>query len=94
MPENWQSQWPPTRIAALARVDAARYLDPNESVRLALFPRGHESLVPATIIEVGGVFLVESIDNLGNWYMGVRGPDGVIECWGDYGDIEDALGAL
>jgi hypothetical protein len=40
------------------------------------------------------VFLVESVSEPDDWYMGQRAKDGVIECWGRYGDIESALRAL
>jgi hypothetical protein len=93
MPQNWPNDWPPDRIAAFAGIAHAAYLEPSEPVRLALLD-GTEPLHPRTIIEVGGVFLVESVSEPDDWYMGQRAKDGVIECWGRYGDIESALRAL
>jgi hypothetical protein len=53
-----------------------------------------EPIQPRTIIEVGGFYLVEAVDEPDDWYMGERGSDGVIVCWSKYGDIETALRGL
>jgi len=87
-------EWPPERIAALAQRAGAEYLDASQPVRLALSPEGSQPIQPRTIIEVGGMYLVEAVDEPDDWYMGQRRSDGVIECWGKYGDIETALRAL
>lgn len=76
-----------------AQRDGAAYLDASQPVRLAHL-EGSESIEPRTIIEVDGTYLVEAVDEPDNWYMGSRGPDGAIVCWGRYGDIEAALRAL
>jgi hypothetical protein len=94
MERDWPTDWPTERIMTVAQADSARYLDPSETVRLAHFPTGHESIVARSIIEVGGLYLVESVDDPDNWYMGQRMPDGVLECWGQYGDLESALRSL
>lgn len=94
MERDWRTEWPPERIAIVAQADGATYLDPSEIVRLALAPTGHEPIVARTIIEVGGLFLVESADDPDNWYMGRRTPDSVLECWGQYGDLASALRSL
>ena len=91
---DWAIEWPPERIAAVAQTDRAAYLDVSQPVRLALFPDGSEPMQPRTIIEVGGLYLVEATDEPNDWYMGQRRSDGEIECWGKYGDIETALRAL
>lgn len=90
---DWPVEWPPERIAAAAQRPGATYLDASQPVRLARL-EGSEPIEPRTIIEVGGLYLVEAVDEPDNWYMGNRRPDGVIECWGRYGDIETALRAL
>jgi hypothetical protein len=94
MERDWRTEWPTERIATVAQADGAKYLDPSEFVRLALAPSGYEPIVARTIIEVGGLFLVESADDPDNWYMGQRRPDGVLECWGQYGDLASALRSL
>lgn len=95
MSRDWRKEWPAERIAAVARSTVgAAYPDASQPVRLALHPEGSEPIKPRTIIEVGGLYLVEAEDEPDNWYMGRRGSDGVIECWGQYGDIETALRAL
>jgi hypothetical protein len=72
----------------------AGYLEPSLPVRVALSPEGSEPIEPRTIIEVGGLYLVEAVGEPDDWYMGQRRADGVIECWGQYGDLEAALRAL
>ena len=91
---DWQSEWPPERIAAVAQTAGAAYLDRSPPVRLALSPEGSEPIQPRTIIEVGGLYLVEAVGEPDDWYMGQRRSDGTIECWGQYGDIETALRGL
>lgn len=93
MVRDWPVEWPPERIAAAAQRDGAAYLNASQPVRLA-HHEGSEPIEPRTIIEVGGLYLVEAVDEPDNWYMGSRGADGVIVCWGQYGDIEAALRAL
>jgi hypothetical protein len=94
MERDWRTEWPTERIATVAEADGATYLDPAEVVRLVLAPTGYEPIVARTIIEVGGLFLVESVDDPDNWYMGQRSPDGVLECWGQYGVLASALRSL
>jgi len=91
---DWPREWPPARIAAVARSAGAAYLDASEPVRLALFSEGSEPIQPRTIIDVGEQYLVEAVDEPDDWYMGQRRMDCVIECWGKYGDIETALRGL
>lgn len=75
---------------------AARAIVSNTaSCAIDLFEReGSEPIQPRTIIEVGGFYLVEAVNEPDDWYMGERGSDGVIVCWGKYGDIETALRGL
>ena len=91
---DWRIEWPPERIAAVAQSAGAGYLDASQPVRLALFADGSQPIQPRTIIEVAGLYPVEAMDEPDDWYMGQRRSDGVIECWGKYGDIETALRAL
>jgi hypothetical protein len=93
MARNWHRDWPPERVAAVAGAADAAYVAPSQPVRLAMLDRS-EPLDPRTIIEVGGMFLVETVDEPDEWYMGQRAKDGVIECWGRYGDLESALHGL
>jgi hypothetical protein len=93
MSHDWRRDWPPERLAEVAGAYHADYLEPTEPVRLALID-GSEPLNPRTIIEVGGLFLVETVDEPDDWYMGQRAKDGIIECWGRYGDLETALRGL
>lgn len=90
---DWPSEWPPKRTAAVSERAAAAYLDASQPVRLALL-EGSEPIQPRTIIEVGGFYLVEAVNEPDDWYMGERGSHGVIVCWGKYGDIETALRGL
>jgi hypothetical protein len=93
-PRDWPVEWPPDRIAAEAGVGWAGYLEPVEPVRLAVGPAVWVDIEPRTIIEVGGLFLVEAVDEPDTWYMGQRRADGLIECWGRYGDLASALHGL
>ena len=94
MERNWRTEWPTERIADIAQADDAKYLDPSAIVRFILAPAAYEPIVARTIIEVCGLILVESADDPDNWYMGQRLPDGVLECWGQYGDLASALRSL
>jgi hypothetical protein len=85
---------PPNESRPSPRLTARSISTPHEIVRLVLARTGYEPIVARTIIEVGGLFLVESADDLNNWYMGQRRPDGVLECWGQYGDLAGALRSL
>lgn len=93
MLRDWPVEWPPDRIATVAQRSEATYEDASQPVRLAR-SEGSEPIEPRTIINVGGVYLIEAVDEPDSWYMGDRGPDGVIVCWGRYGDIETTLRAL
>jgi hypothetical protein len=79
MQHDWRTEWPPERLTAVGKADSADYVDPSQPVRIV--PSGHGSISARTIIEVGRSFLVESIDEPDDWYMGQRAPDGAIECW-------------
>ena len=91
MAQDWPTDWPPERIAELAQAHAA-YL-PIEPVHVARLG-GHDSIEPRTIIDVGGTFLVEAVDEPDDWYMGSRDSTGKIVCWGRYGKLETALRSL
>ena len=39
-------------------------------------------------------WLVERKNELGSWYIGSRGLDGTISCWGKYDGLEAALNAI
>jgi hypothetical protein len=43
---------------------------------------------------VNGLYLIETSDEPGSWWMGQEGSDGVITCWGHYGALEQAILAL
>lgn len=53
-----------------------------------------EPLTPKQILQVGGQFLVETVDMPDDWFMGSRQADGPIICWGPYGDLERAIRSL
>ena len=90
---DWQRDWPPERLAETAGTGSAEYLEPSMAVRLVGLDEPVQ-LQPRTIIEVGGLFLVETVAEPDNWYMGQSRHDGVIECWGAYGALEAALRGL
>jgi hypothetical protein len=90
---DWQNEWPVERVAAAAGAVTARYLDSRQEVRV-VSTSGRAPLTARTIIEVAGTFLVETVDEPDDWYLGERAPDGAIVCWGRYGDIEAALRSL
>jgi hypothetical protein len=46
------------------------------------------------VLFVGGLYLIEAADHRGSWYMGEERGDGVVECWGNYGPLTDALRGL
>ena len=89
MERDWPREWPPERIAQVAHHEGeAAYLEPSEVVRLIGLPTGAKRIEPRTIIQVGGVFLIESSDEPDDWYMGQRASDGDIECWGKYDQLK------
>jgi hypothetical protein len=93
--QDWERDWPPDRLAEVAGTTSASYLDPSTPVRVHQGVMDGievmEAIVPRTIIEVGGLYLVESIDEPDNWWMGSLAADGGINCWATYGDLESAL---
>jgi hypothetical protein len=93
MHHDWATEWPPERIAAVAQTDGARYISP-EVIEVEK-PQGRtRNTMARTIIEVGGHFLVELPDSPNDWLMGGRTPEGVIRCWGQYGELEITLRSL
>lgn len=49
---------------------------------------------PRRMIGVGGYYLLETEDELGEWYMGVAESDFTYSFWGNYRDLENALRSL
>ncbi len=48
---------------------------------------------PNRMISVGGLYLLEEKDEPKSWYMGQL-INGVIDFWGNYGSLHDALNGL
>lgn len=53
-----------------------------------------EQLAAKQILSVGGLYLVETLDEPDNWYMGSMHEDGYISCRGPYGSLENAIRTL
>ena len=49
---------------------------------------------PNRMVGVGGLYLLEVNDELGEWYMGEKGKDNKYYFWGNYGDLKTALEGL
>ena len=49
---------------------------------------------PRRIICVGGLYLLETEDELGTWNMGDYNDKGIYHFWGNYGDLKSALEGL
>jgi hypothetical protein len=52
-----------------------------------------EDLKPKAIIRIRGHYLVETVDDPDDWYMGAL-TNSTIECWGRYGTLETAIRSL
>jgi hypothetical protein len=90
---DWPREWPPERVRAIAGGRHAKYVDGPPEARLMLL-EGSEPIQVRTVIELDGVFLVEAAGEPDDWYMGARSRDGVIDCWGKYGDLESAIRSI
>lgn len=53
-----------------------------------------EELRPLNMLFVQGLYLVETANELGSWWMGQERADGVVTTWGRYGPLEQALKEL
>ncbi len=47
-----------------------------------------------SILSIGGLYLVEEFDSEDDWMMGQKHKDGKIYCWGNYGQLKDAIDGL
>jgi hypothetical protein len=45
----------------------------------------------ANMLFVSGMYLVETVQEPGSWWMGQERKNGTIECWGKYGPLQDAI---
>src|SRR6185503_626230 len=53
-----------------------------------------ERLSAKQILRVGGLYLVETVEKVDEWYIGDRKGEGPIYCWGSYGSLPDAIKSL
>jgi hypothetical protein len=80
------------RLRAMAgSQDIEIVTDPVEVVVVGHATR--DALRPNTIIRIGQQFLVETLDEPGDWYMGQL-TGATILCWGRYGSLETAIRSL
>jgi hypothetical protein len=90
---DWQHEWPVSRLAERSGFPTVEYLSTDRPVYFV--GRGaEEPLDPRTIISFNGLCLVETVDELDNWWMGNLGEDGAIRTWGRYGALENAVDGL
>ena len=88
------------RIRELSNDPSAMFISPETPVYTAVardaeHPDGlGEKFNAKQILRVGGLYLVETIEEPDVWYMGDRQGEGPIYCWGSYGSLEDAVKAL
>lgn len=47
-----------------------------------------------SILSIGGLYLVEELGSEDDWMMGQKHKDGKIYCWGNYGQLKDAIDGL
>jgi hypothetical protein len=48
----------------------------------------------ARAISFGSTYLVETLEEPDDWYMGEAAADGVVRCWGRYGSLAEAIKGL
>jgi hypothetical protein len=56
--------------------------------------RKKEKITAQKIIRVGGLYIVEEVDEHDNWLMGDMNKQGEIVCWGCYGSIKNVIDGL
>lgn len=56
--------------------------------------RKKEKINVQKIIRVGGLYIVEEIDEHDDWLMGDINKQGEIVCWGSYGSIKNVIDGL
>ncbi len=89
-----------TRIRELSHDPTAMFLSEDTPVFAAVaadaeHPEGlGEKLNVKQVLRVGGLYLVETLEESDIWYMGDRQGEGSIYCWGSYGALEDAIKSL
>jgi len=56
----------------------------------------HNELIknPNRMIKIGGLYLLELKDELGEWYMGDKNKDDCYYFWANYGDLKTAIEGL
>ncbi len=95
-PRSYSLSW----IRSISHDQDAMFIPPDTQVFTAVarddaHPEGRgERLTAKHILLVHGFYLVETIEETDNWFMGHRQGDGPIYCWGSYGSLEDAIGSL
>jgi HEAT repeat protein len=80
-------------IRNLPEVVDAEWVDPPKT-SLFVGARPHEELRPRRMLRVNGLYLVETVDEPGMWWMGEERADGVVATWGRYESLERAISAL
>jgi len=92
-------EWDIARIRSESGDEKAHFVD--GPVQASVYTRQkdgqsvYEALRVRRALAVGGLFLLEAEDEPDNWYMGQMAKDGaVIECWGTYGTLRDAIRGL
>jgi hypothetical protein len=70
------------------------WVEPPKPAVLAMRPPERpETLRPARMLRIDGMYLVETLDEPGTWFMGEEN-EGVVQCWGGYGDLRNAIRGL
>ena len=81
-----------THVRALAGTDDVEIVTEALEVMVAGIDR-RDRLLPRTILRIGEQYLVETIEEPDDWYMGQLTSAGIV-CHGAYGRLADAIRAL
>ncbi|HLY72824.1 MAG TPA: hypothetical protein VKU80_01795 [Planctomycetota bacterium] len=95
-PKSYSLSW----IRTVSGDPKAHFISPDTPVFTAVAPdHAHpeglgKKLSAKQILQVGGLYLVETIEKADEWFMGDRKGDGPIYCWSSYGSLMDAIKSL
>jgi hypothetical protein len=80
-------------IRELSRDATAEWVEPPKKA-VQVGPSAPKELRAARMLSVSGMYLVETVDEPGTWWMGQESDEGVVRCWGHYGPLRNAIRGL
>ena len=80
-------------VRRLEGVVDAEWVDPPRRAVEPMRDVPDRELEVVSMLYVNGMYLVETVQDPGAWWMGQARPDGTIECWGIYGPLRETSGA-